>query len=138
MQPAKKMSRLGRAAAIYALELGWRVFPLHSIVDGACSCGSATCTGTKPGKHPRTPRGCLDATTDTAQIAAWWSQWPEANVGVATGNTAIDTGQRSAASMLPPSTVITWPVVRSARASMTKASATWRASTSARNRLPAM
>lgn len=85
MQAAVKMSRLGRAATIYAIELGWRVFPLHSIIDGACSCGSAACTGTKPGKHPRTPRGCLDATTEPAQIRAWWTQWPEANVGVATG-----------------------------------------------------
>jgi hypothetical protein len=85
MQTAVKMSRLGRAATIYAIELGWRVFPLHSIIDGACSCGSAACTGTKPGKHPRTPRGCLDATADPAQIRAWWTQWPEANVGVATG-----------------------------------------------------
>lgn len=86
MQPAVKISRLGRAALIYALELGWRVFPLHSIVDGACSCGAASCTGTKPGKHPRTQRGCLDATTDAAQIKAWWGQWPDANVGVATGS----------------------------------------------------
>ena len=85
MQTAKKLSRLGRAATIYAMEMGWRVFPLHSVVDGACSCASPTCTGTKPGKHPRTPRGCLDATTDAAQIHAWWTQWPEANVGLATG-----------------------------------------------------
>ncbi len=82
---APKLSRLGRAALIYAAEHGWRVFPLHSIVDGRCSCGAETCTGTKPGKHPRTTRGCLDATTDLSQIRIWWSQWPDANVGIATG-----------------------------------------------------
>ena len=43
----------------------------------------------------------------------------------------------SAASILPPSTVMMCAVVRSDRARATKASATWRASTSALNRLPA-
>jgi len=85
MIPAPKLSRLGRAAMIYATQLGWRVFPLHSVADGVCSCGDAKCTGTKPGKHPRTPRGCLDATTDAAQVRIWWSQWPDAHIGVATG-----------------------------------------------------
>jgi len=46
--------------------------------------------------------------------------------------------QRSAASILPPSTVITCAVVRSARANMTNASATCRASTSRPSKLPAM
>lgn len=85
MTPAIKLSRLGRAAMVYATQFGWRVFPLHSVDASGCTCGAATCTGTKPGKHPRTPRGCLDATTDADQIRAWWSQWPDANVGVATG-----------------------------------------------------
>lgn len=85
MNPALKLSRLGRAAMAYATQFGWRVFPLHSVDASGCTCGAATCTGTKPGKHPRTPRGCLDATTDADQIRAWWSQWPDANVGVATG-----------------------------------------------------
>ena len=30
--------------------------------------------------------GCHDATTDLGQIHAWWAKWPDANVGVATGN----------------------------------------------------
>ncbi len=85
MTPAIKLSRLGRAAMAYATQFGWRVFPLHSVDASGCTCGSPNCTGTKPGKHPRTPRGCLDATTDAEQIRAWWSQWPDANVGVATG-----------------------------------------------------
>ena len=71
------LSRLGRAARWYAVERGWRVFPLHSIRSqgSVCSCGKRACTA--PGKHPRTPRGCLDATTDVAQITAWWEQWPD-------------------------------------------------------------
>ncbi|HEX4932381.1 MAG TPA: VapE domain-containing protein [Gemmatimonadaceae bacterium] len=78
-----KLSRLGRAALHYATQYGWRVFPLHSADASGCSCARTECHG--PGKHPRTQRGCLDATTDPAQVRAWWSQWPDANVGVATG-----------------------------------------------------
>ena len=85
MIPATKLARLGRAALHYATQFGWRVFPLHSVDANGCSCGSPACTGTKPGKHPRTARGCLDATTDPEQIRQWWTQWPDANVGVATG-----------------------------------------------------
>lgn len=83
------LSRLGRAARWYAVERGWRVFPLHSIRSqgSVCSCGKRACTA--PGKHPRTPRGCLDATTDVAQITAWWEQWPDAGVGIATGGGLI-------------------------------------------------
>lgn len=37
------------------------------------------------GKTPITPHGCLDATDDAEQIAAWWADTPQANVGIATG-----------------------------------------------------
>lgn len=84
MTATSKLLRVGRAALAYAA-MGWRVFPLHTVHDGACSCGSPACTGTKPGKHPRTTRGCLDATTDEATIRAWWTEWPDANIGIATG-----------------------------------------------------
>jgi len=68
----------------YALK-DLRVFPLHSIDEaGACTCGKADCGS--PGKHPRTKNGVKDATTDVEQIAAWWAKWPDANVGIATGN----------------------------------------------------
>ena len=75
-------SALGRAALWYAMHLGWRVFPLHSVDAAGCSCGSTDCAA---GKHPRSPRGCLDATTDGDTISAWWQRWPDANIGVATG-----------------------------------------------------
>lgn len=38
------------------------------------------------GKTPLTRHGFHDATTDESQIEQWWSQWPGANVGIATGN----------------------------------------------------
>lgn len=36
-------------------------------------------------KRPLTPRGFHDATTDPAQVAAWWRRWPTANLGMPTG-----------------------------------------------------
>jgi hypothetical protein len=75
-------NHLLQAALDYA-DRGWRVFPLHWIVDGACSCGKDC--GTNAGKHPRTHHGLKDATTNEDTIRAWWSRWPSANVGIATG-----------------------------------------------------
>lgn len=52
----------------YYGKMGLRVFPLQ------------------PGrKTPATPHGCKDATTDPAQIAAWWDGSQLYNVGLATG-----------------------------------------------------
>ena len=48
-----------------ALELaacGWQVLPLH-------------------GKIPRTLHGCDDASANPAQVRAWWTRWPTANIG---------------------------------------------------------
>ncbi len=67
----------------YATRLGWAVLPLHSVVDGLCTCGNLNCPS--PGKHPLTKRGVKDASKDPAQIIKWWQRWPWANVGVATG-----------------------------------------------------
>lgn len=59
--------RLLRAALKYA-KRGYRVHPL------------------RPGsKIPLLPEWQTEATTDPEAIATWWSQWPRANVGIATG-----------------------------------------------------
>ncbi len=61
------MIALSRAALAYASH-GRAVFPL------------------KPcGKTPLTDHGLIDATKGAAQVSAWWGQWPEANIGCATG-----------------------------------------------------
>ncbi|MDR3560718.1 MAG: VapE family protein [Negativicutes bacterium] len=65
---------------------GWPVFPLHAPRlqgDSPCSCGNRRCDSI--GKHPRTPNGVKDATTDSRRINKWWEKWPTSNVGIATG-----------------------------------------------------
>ncbi|HPD16232.1 MAG TPA: bifunctional DNA primase/polymerase [Planctomycetota bacterium] len=65
--PAHTDNAILEAALEYAAR-GWLVFPL------------------KPsGKTPLTPHGFKDATTDPEQIRAWWTQHPDANVGIRTG-----------------------------------------------------
>ena len=71
------------AALIYANRFKWAVLPLHSIENGRCTCGRADCSS--PGKHPRTLRGVKDATTDINTIRTWWHEYPDANIGIATG-----------------------------------------------------
>ena len=36
-------------------------------------------------KQPLTDHGLKDASKDPAQIESWWSRWPTANIGIATG-----------------------------------------------------
>ena len=62
---------------------GFLVLPLHTPVEGSCSCGAEGCSS--PGKHPRTRRGHHEASIDPAQIRGWWEKWPEANIGIRTG-----------------------------------------------------
>lgn len=70
-------------ALAYARE-GWPVVPCHSVRNGRCSCGKSNCGS--PGKHPRTKNGLKDATTDPGKIRAWWTRWPDANIGLRLGD----------------------------------------------------
>ena len=74
-----------QSALAYARELGWAVFPLHSVEEaGRCSCHrGADCE--RAGKHPRTREGLKEATTEARTLRSWWVQWPDANLAVATG-----------------------------------------------------
>jgi putative DNA primase/helicase len=58
--------------------------PLHTPGRDGCSCGVPNCKS--PGKHPRTQNGSKDATLDKTIIKDWWRRWPDANVGIATGD----------------------------------------------------
>jgi hypothetical protein len=70
-------------AALQYAGRGWRVIPLHSPTSQGCSCGKHGCKCV--GKHPRTPHGSKDASTEAVKIRTWWQRWPEANIAIATG-----------------------------------------------------
>jgi hypothetical protein len=78
---------VSRAALGYAAR-GIPVVPMHTPIgppDSSvrCSCSRRSCPDV--GKHPRTPRGLWDASTDPRQVAALWRRWPDANIGARTG-----------------------------------------------------
>ena len=52
-------------AALWYLQLGWKVLPCPSVASGRCTCGDPACKS--PGKHPRTTNGVLDASADVAR-----------------------------------------------------------------------
>jgi hypothetical protein len=80
--PSAGTSMLERALMYGAR--GFRIFPLHELeADGGCSCGRSDCHS--PCKHPRTPSGVKEGTSDLTAIRQWWARWPEANIGLATG-----------------------------------------------------
>jgi len=71
---------------------GWPVLALHTPFDGQCSCGK-DCDS--PGKHPRwhdpdLSNGVHSATTNQHIIERWWTRWPAANIGIATGSASFD------------------------------------------------
>jgi hypothetical protein len=83
-------NRLLEAALLYA-ERDWPVFPLHTPANGSCSCDKQDCDN--QGKHPRyhpelLPNGHKNATTSCDLIMKWWTLWPDANIGIATGGAA--------------------------------------------------
>ncbi len=59
-------------AALWYAELGYAVFP--------CAPGR---------KAPLTEHGLLEATTDADQIAAWWTQHPDANIAIRTDGLVV-------------------------------------------------
>jgi putative DNA primase/helicase len=79
--PTRVKSR--KANALQYAARGLRVVRMHPVRDGRCACAEGNACD-RPGKHPSTPHGVKDATTDRGQIKSWWAD-PNANVGIATG-----------------------------------------------------
>jgi hypothetical protein len=72
-------------AALAYLALGWSVVPVHTPMDGRCSCGRPGCPS--PGKHPRVAWERLTRRRPGVQeVLGWWRRWPDANVAVVTGS----------------------------------------------------
>jgi hypothetical protein len=58
----------------------------HPTVGTGCSCRDPSCG--QVAKHPLgslVPHGLKEATTNRARVLAWWTQQPQANIGLATG-----------------------------------------------------
>lgn len=70
------------AALAYAAQ-GWNIVHLYWIENGYCSCGKQDCKS--PGKHPIPANGLKVATTDPVTIGRWFTMFPRANIGIATG-----------------------------------------------------
>lgn len=84
MKTEERTEALLESALDYAAR-GWPVFPVFEPVGSGCSCPKeAQCE--RPGKHPLTLRGFLDATADKETIRAWWVKWPNANPALRTGS----------------------------------------------------
>lgn len=60
------------AHALEYAERGWAVFPL-----------------VPRGKTPLVKTGFKAATADVHQVSAWWTQWPDANIGIACGASGL-------------------------------------------------
>jgi hypothetical protein len=61
--------------------------PGPSLPSSSCSCRDPDCG--QPAKHPLgslVPHGVKDATTNRARILAWWTRYPQANIGLACGH----------------------------------------------------
>jgi putative DNA primase/helicase len=71
-----------KAALLYA-SLGWQILPLYGIKNNICECGNINCSSA--GKHPRLKKGLHGATTDEKIIREWFNKWPDANIGIRTG-----------------------------------------------------
>jgi hypothetical protein len=71
-----------REAAEFAAR-GWPVLPLHHPITSGCSCRQPDCGSVA--KHPRIKGGLNAASDNPDQIAAWWTRWPRANIGIRTG-----------------------------------------------------
>lgn len=65
--------------ALWWASRGWPVFPVWQPISGLeCGCGQ---THKDSGKHPVISDGFKGGSADPEQIRAWWTQYPNANIG---------------------------------------------------------
>ncbi len=62
---------------------GFRVFPLHTVWNGCCTCGDLGCSS--PGKHPRVGGWQEKASSDPTTVSKNFRLYQQANVGIVTG-----------------------------------------------------
>jgi len=79
-------TQISTALVYYIADLNLRVFPLHDVESGVCSCPKAERCGKDSGKHPRVTAWQKEATNDLDKVInRWWKKWPNANIGIPTG-----------------------------------------------------
>lgn len=76
MQGNMQGKRNLKDAALWYARRGIRVHPLHD-------------AGTQRAKEPRLNAWQEQASSDESVVGSWWEQWPNANIGIATGD-AVD------------------------------------------------
>jgi putative DNA primase/helicase len=81
-EPASHVDML--TAALDYAEQALRIFPLWWVRDGKCACPAGAACGS-PGKHPRISSWKTAATDNAAIIRQWWAHWPDAGIGLPTG-----------------------------------------------------
>lgn len=104
------------ASALDYANRGWAIFPIwppvflagEDTVTAICSCPKRTGCPTSPGKHPKvlwrngngTSLVDMAATKDPDTVHRWWTAWPDASIGIATGRISgiyvIDVDKRGA------------------------------------------
>lgn len=80
---------MNRDYALRYAAAGMRVHPLYEVdpATQTCACqAGASCSEKQRGKHPRLGGWQEKATTDADTVRAWWTRWPSAGVGLATGS----------------------------------------------------
>jgi len=80
---------MNRDYALRYAAAGMRVHPLYEVdpATQTCACqAGASCSEKQRGKHPRLGGWQEKATTDADTVRAWWTRWPHAGVGLATGS----------------------------------------------------
>ncbi len=92
-------------AALSYASMGWSVLPLYGVIETAQGFACRCKAGSKcksPGKHPLARNGLDDASAEPEVIRDWFSAWPDANIGVACGNSgfvAVDVDPRNGGDM---------------------------------------
>src|SRR5215831_3658906 len=96
LEPAEQSSVVARVdqpvdmlqAALDLAEQTLRVFPVWQVdaATGVCLCSDGRqCPD--PGKHPHVKAWQVQATDDASVLRKWWTNWPNANIGLVTGAT---------------------------------------------------
>lgn len=71
-------------AALSYLERGWSIIPLHSIVNGQCTCNNVQCTNV--GKHPAVKwKEFQTRQPSEKEVRMWFERWPNINIALVTG-----------------------------------------------------